>query len=121
MTPELETCLNYLDHGEGAGAEKPYLPTLRGMIINAVAAECASLQKERNDAIVDCAAWQSCSNAGDDVIDELRQRVAVLEAAVEWALSRETWSHVDHPPSDREWEYYSDELRRRAGGGKANG
>ena len=42
MTPELETCLNYLDHGEGGGA--PYLPTLRGMIVNAVAAELASLR-----------------------------------------------------------------------------
>jgi archaellum component FlaC len=57
--------------------------------------------------------------AGDEkhcaCVYPLRARIKELEEAVEWALQRGTWAHVDHPPSDREWEYYVSELRRRAG------
>ena len=38
-----------------------------------------TLSSQLNDAIVDCAAWKSCSNAGDERISELKQQVANLE------------------------------------------
>ena len=76
MTPELKTCLDYCDHGEGGG--EPYLPTLHGLIVNAVSAELAS----KRDAQL-CRAREAMQQlkGGRNDIEDLRA-VNALSAAL---------------------------------------
>lgn len=81
--------------------------------------EVGRLTQERNDAVVDAAAWQSCSNAGDDVIGELRAERDRYKAAVEWALGGPGSNF--RPRMKGEGQYWwRTELRRRAEGGEGN-
>jgi len=82
MTPELETCLNYCDHGEGAGeggTGTPYLPTLRGLIVNAVNAETSFLQRQLADEKQKVANLEEYMLKGVAFRDELQARVKELE------------------------------------------
>jgi hypothetical protein len=61
-------------------AEKDERIRLKDELIDAAGKEMTDLRSKLNGAIVDCAAWKSCSDAGDDVIGELRAELAASEA-----------------------------------------
>lgn len=143
MTPELKTCLNYCDHGEGSGTE-PYLPTLHGLIVNAVNAETTTLRTENEalkgqlcrakaafekttDHLADTFLWgkvrsalsssSPCPHAArvKELEEQTDARVAQLEGAVEWAASTSLMNDNDISPLSRPGWRYAHELRRRAG------
>jgi hypothetical protein len=39
-----------------------------------------------------------------------------LKEAIEWACDKRVWAHFEHTPTEKKWDYYVTELRRRAGG-----
>jgi hypothetical protein len=95
MRPELKTCLDYCDHGEGTGPDgdgTPYLPTLRGLIVNAVNAETSFLQRQLADETQKVANLEEYMLKGVAFRDELQAKIKRLEEAVEWACSIESCS-----------------------------
>ena len=78
MTPELKTCLDYCDHGEGTGLDgtgTPYLPTLRRLIVNAVNAEVTEYKRQ-------VATLEEYMLKGVTFRDELQARIRELDEKI---------------------------------------
>lgn len=57
--------------------------------------EIGEVRQKLNDAIVDCAAWKSCSDAGDDVIGQLRSALVAAQGENR-ILREELWQRHGH-------------------------
>jgi len=53
----------------------------------------------------------------DDMM-KVQEENAALKAAIKWASDKRVFDHFNHPISDKEWEYFVTELKRRSEGGE---